>query len=137
MAIASKLYPLLHELEQDPLGRGYTDMTAQEAADDLNTAYRTHQVRSFSGDFMFQQTDPAEFSILPVDKQHMWVSFTSRQSVDPWSTNNEEFAKWIFGDSSSTVANLANARETYISRAQELGYQQVTAQWVAVCRGNN
>jgi hypothetical protein len=136
MEIAGKLFSLLRELEEDPLGRGYAGMTVQEATDDLNTKYRIHQVQSFSGDFMFQQTDPNEFSVLPAEKQQLWVSFTSRQSVDPWATNNEEFVKWIFGSSSSTVGNLVAAREKYISRAQELGYQSVTAQWVAICRGN-
>jgi len=32
---------LADELRNDPLSRGYSSMTDQEAADDLNTAYRT------------------------------------------------------------------------------------------------
>ena len=35
---------LATELANDPLGRGYASMTDQEAANDLNTAYRTYTV---------------------------------------------------------------------------------------------
>ena len=35
---------LAAELSNDPLGRGYSAMTAQQAADDLNAEYRQHAV---------------------------------------------------------------------------------------------
>jgi hypothetical protein len=35
---------LADEIANDPLGRGYSTMTDQEVADDLNTAYRTYIV---------------------------------------------------------------------------------------------
>jgi len=35
---------LSQELTNDPLGRGYSGMTDQQAADDLNTAYRAYTV---------------------------------------------------------------------------------------------
>jgi len=121
MPLAEYMLALKDEIDNDPLGRGYSAMTDQEVADDLNTAYRTRNVQSFSGDFMFTQTDPSEFAGLSADKQKLWVSFTSKESVDPWATNNVEFVKWVFGDASTTLNNLGNARTESISRAQELG----------------
>ena len=134
MALAQYLYPLRDELQNDPLGRGYADMTDQEVADDLNTAYRTRNVTSFSGDFMFARIDPAEFAGLTEHKQVLWNSFCSKASVDPWADNNVEFVKWIFGDTAQTVANLDAERTESFSRASELGYGTISTAWVTRCR---
>jgi len=37
------------EITTDPLSRGYSGMTNLEAANDMNTAYRTKNVESVSG----------------------------------------------------------------------------------------
>ncbi len=42
------------ELTGDRLGRGYTGMTDQQAADDLNTKYRTRNRDVMTGDEVFQ-----------------------------------------------------------------------------------
>lgn len=119
-------YQVLHdELTNDPLGRGYGSMTDIEAANDLNTAYRTRIASFMSGDQIFQQTDPTEFAGLADHKQDLWVSFCSRDSVDPSSSANVEFVKWIFGSQSTTISNLNTARSEDITRAEELGLGEV------------
>ena len=114
------LKALSNEITDDPLGRGYSAMTDQQIADDLNTAYRTRALSSLSGDEIFQQTDPTEFTNLTTDKQTQWLSFCGRASVDPFATANVEFVKWIFGASSTTVANLSESRAESVTRAEEL-----------------
>lgn len=112
---------LKNEIENDPLGRGYASMNSDQVADNLNTAYRTDNLSLLSGDVIFQQTDPTEFTNLNQHQQQMWVSFTSRENVDPFSANNVAFVESIFGGGSQTVANLAAARTRSQTRAQELG----------------
>ena len=121
------------ELQNDPLSRGYSVMTDAQVADDLNTKYRTGNVTSFSGDFMFTKTDPTEFGGLSEHKRILWISFCGKD-VDPWATANEEFVKWIFGSTAQTVINLGAARTQSISRAQELGLGLVTWQQVNAVR---
>lgn len=56
--LANYMNQLYHEIYDDPLERGYSEMSDQAVADDLNTKYRTRNVNIFSGDFMFVRTDP-------------------------------------------------------------------------------
>lgn len=118
---------LRDELNNDPLARGYSGMTASQVVDDLNTAYRTQNRGSLSGDEIFQQTDPAEFSNLDdgsgntADVKGQWMSFCSRASIDPFATANVQYVTQVFGSGSATVTNLGNVRVEDISRAQELG----------------
>lgn len=135
MPLADYMKPLKDEIQNDPLVRGYAGMTDQQVADDLNAAYRSQEVSSFSGDFMFARTDPDEFAALPTDKQQLWVSFTSKASVDPWAANNVAFAEWVFGSGAQTITNLANERTEAITRAQEIGFtKDITAATVAAVR---
>jgi hypothetical protein len=116
---------LSDELSNDPLGRGYSTMTDEEAASDLNTAYRSRIKSSMSGDEIFTQTDAAEFAGLTDHKRLAWVSWTGKDSIDPSNSVNVDYVKWVFGNDSTTVSNLAAAREESITRATELGLGRV------------
>ncbi len=115
------------ELLSDPLGRDYVSMTDQEAADDLNTSYRTRNLTSMTGDELFQQTNPSEFVALATgsgntaDQRNHWLAFCARDGIDPFATANEQFVIALFGGASLTVASLQTARVESITRAQELG----------------
>jgi len=124
---------LWSELSNDPLGRGYAEMTDAEAAADLNTEYRTRHKTTLTSDEMFTQTDATEFGNLSDHKQDLWVGFCGHD-IDPWGATNVDFVKWIFGDGSTTVSNLADARTEDISRAAELGLGTVKGTHVAVAR---
>lgn len=116
------------EIDTDPESRGYAGMSDQQAADSLNAKDRPANRASMSGDEIFQQTNPTEYVAVSDHKRNLWTAFTSKDSVDPFATNNVEFVKWIFGDASQTVTNLADARTTLISRAEEIGFdKKVTA----------
>ena len=112
---------LRDELQNDPLGRGYAQMSDIKAANDLNSDYRTLERNSLSGDEMFQATVASEWAALSADQKGWWLSFCGRASVDPWAQSNVDFVKSLFGDGSTTVSNLADLRTSTGSRAEELG----------------
>jgi hypothetical protein len=121
------------ELTTDPLTRGYAGMTDQEAADDLNTVYRTRPRGSMNGDEIFAATDNTEFAGLTEHKRQLWVSFTSKDIINAYEQTNIDFVDYIFGGGSTTKATLAGLRDEDISRAAELdlGYSgEITASHV-------
>ena len=109
------------ELLEDPLGRGYSSMSDQEAADSLNVVNRTRIRASMSGDEFFQATDEAEFMGLTDAKRALWLSFCARAAIDPGAAASTAFVKFIFGAGSATVSALATRRTEVVSRAIELG----------------
>ena len=125
---------LYDEINNDPLNRGYMDMTDVEVMADLNTAYRSRHVEELTGDAMFQATDAAEFGNLTDHKQLLWVTFTNRGIVDPWNAKNVSFVQYVFGSDSATISALADLRSEEITRAEELGLGTVTEADIAAAR---
>ena len=119
---------LKDELLNDPLARGYSGMTDAQVADDLNTAYRSRNRTSMTGDEIAQQADPTEYAALddgsanntPDTKGH-WLALCGRETIDPIAAANVQLVTAIFGGGSVTVTNLQAARVEPITRAQELG----------------
>ena len=131
---------LRDELTNDPLVRGYSTMSDQEVAEDLNTEYRTRNRKSMFGDELAQQADDTELDALDdgsanntADVKSHWLAFCARGSVDPFATANVQLVISIFGAGSQTVTNLQAARTEPISRAAELGIR-VGEGLVAVAR---
>ena len=116
---------LKSEIDSDPLARGYSAMSDEAVAADLNTVYRTRNKSSLTGDEMFQATDGSEFTALTEHKEVSWLSFCGRNSVDPFGSANVAFAQYIFGGGSTTVSNLNSLRTESVSRASELGLGSV------------
>lgn len=113
---------LKDELTTDPLGRGYAAMSDQAASDDLNTAYRTRNRTSMTGDEVFSNVaSRADWDALTDHKQLAFLSLCGRDTIDPFGAANVELVKSVFGDASATVANLSAARVESITRAVELG----------------
>ena len=122
------------ELLTDPLipPRGYSAMSDQEAADDLNTEYRSRNRTSMTGDEIAQQAVPAAYDALDdgsqnntADVKSHWLAFCARASVDPFAAANVQLVISIFGAGSQTVLNLQAARVEAISRAAELSLRFV------------
>ena len=132
---------LRDELLNDPLVRGYSTMTDQEAADDINTKYRTRNRTSMSGDEIAQQAVPADYDALDdssanntADVKSHWLALCARESIDPFATANEQLVISIFGAGSQTVINLQAARIEAVSRAVELGLGEVKSRHVGYAR---
>ena len=122
------------ELTDDPLGRGYSGMPDIDAANDLNTAYRSQNKSSLSGNSLFTATDFTEFAGLTEERRSLWVSWCGTDR-DPFDTENIAFVNWIFGGASATLTALAAIRTENISRASELGIGTVKEGYVALARG--
>ena len=123
----SQYITLQTEVNTDPLGRSYSGMNDTQLQDSINTVDRTVNRDSISGDEAFSATDNTEFIGLSDHARILWVSFTSKDALDPTSTTNINMVDYIFGTSSTTKSNLQNVRQTQISRAAELGLPPVTA----------
>lgn len=136
----SRLDLISIELTTDPLVRGYSGMTNQQAADDLNTVYRTRNKDFMTGDEIFQSTVPSEFNALDSgsgttsDQQGHWISFCGRSEVDPFATANVQFVTSIFGGGSTTVSNLSTNRVENVSRTDELNLGRVEEKHVRLAR---
>ena len=116
---------LREELLTDPLTRGYSGMSDQAAADDLNLIYlvspRTRNRESMTGDEVFQSIESQTiWDGLSADQRSEFLHLCGRDSIDPFGTANVDAVKSIFGDGSATVTALAVARVEDISRAEEL-----------------
>ena len=136
---------LADELSVDPLGRGYSGMSDQAAADDLNSIYpspdtRTRNRISMTGDEIAQAADPTEYNALAngsgnsTDDQGHWLVLCARETIDPFATANVQLVIAIFGAASATVTTLQALRVESITRAQELGLPVVKVGHVTVAR---
>ena len=108
------------EINTDPLTRGYGGMSDEALAIDINTEYRTSNRTSMTGDEVFGATDNTEFTGLSDHLRELWVSFTSKDSINPANATNIALLDYIFGGSSTTKTTLATLRQIQISRASEL-----------------
>jgi hypothetical protein len=114
---------LFIEITIDSLGRGYSGMTDQEVADDLNTVYRTQNRDSMSGSEIWTATDPTEYNALTDAEKQQWLSFCGIESHDPFG-NSAQFVTDLFGGGSTTVTTLQGMRVENVSRAveEEIGF---------------
>lgn len=111
------------ELLTDPLTRGYSSMSDQAAADDLNTIYRTRNRESMTGDEVFQSIESqAVWDSLTADQRLEFLALCGRDVINPFGVANVDLVKSIFGFPSPTITNLVAARVEDISRATELGF---------------
>lgn len=114
------------ELMTDPLSRGYSGMSDLEAADDLNTVYRTIALDTVSGSAIFNATDDAEFGALTDAEQDQWMALCAVGSIDTTSGVAKALESDIFGPGTTTRDNLVALRTQDVSRAVELGLGVVT-----------
>lgn len=113
------------ELLTDPLARGYSGMTPDQAAASLNTSNRTRNRVSMSGDEAFQATTSAEWTSLSAANKPLWLSFCARSVINPSASANVALVTALFGAGSATLAALNAARQESITRATELGLPRV------------
>lgn len=103
----------------------YTTGNPETAAAELNAVNRTKNKSSLTGDEMFDATVIADWAGLTDHQQQLWVSFTSKDSIDPFGVANVAFVTNLFGAGSDTVVALNSLRTDDVSRAVELGLGEV------------
>lgn len=150
MAIADFLTSLAAELADDPAGRGYAGLTAEQAAADLNEIrYITLHERMV--------TDRTLFAVLGAETATTLLDDLAASS-DPVTTRvygmltdrssggvdiGTEMARGMIAgfvtsglltaDQAATIMALG---ENHKSRAQQLGFNRpISAEWVKRCRG--
>ena len=77
------------ELNDDPLGRGYSGMTDQQCVDSLNTVDRTRNRTTMTGAevkkaFELDATTRGEWAALSADAKSHILALCSRDDLDPF-----------------------------------------------------
>jgi hypothetical protein len=126
-------YVLNQELINDPLVRGYSVMSDQEAADDLNIFNRTRNRSSMTGSEVLQSVDAAEYALLPDIKKNAFWGLLGIAVLDPFGVEADIILD-IFGGGSNTVIALNADRIEDVSRAVELSLGFVLASDVLKAR---
>ena len=130
------LVVLRDELATDPLERDYSTMSDAEAADDLNTVYRTRTLDTLSGGVVYDQVDDTEFlALTDTEQAEVWniAHLGAEIRVGPGSKARAQFIS-IFGVGSATISNLLDEITIDCSRAEELGLGMVKAGYVSKAR---
>lgn len=114
---------LADELSNDPIARGYSGMTDQEAADDLNTVYRDDPSppQTINGAQIWNAIDATEYDALSADDKALVDFFFPGGDLPIQSGLIKTKLFGIFGGGTTTRANLIALAQPQITRAQELG----------------
>ena len=120
---------LKEELADDPLGRGYSGMTDDEAAVDLNTEYRRENRKSMATAEILDIIVDAELTALTAAKQTEFWRLLDIGEIKPFGPAGQIIIR-LFGVS-TTKTNFLVARKQGISRARELGFRRVRS--IHVC----
>jgi len=129
---------LCEEITLDPLGRGYSGMTNEQVAVDLNTAYRTRERITMSAGEIMEAIDGTEFAALStadrvrVDRV---LGLGAEVIIGPGNNHNAVQELLVFGGGSVTVANLVALRDVAITRAAELSIRRPKVGHVEDARG--
>lgn len=117
---------LSDELTSDPLTRGYSGMTDEAAAADLNISYRSRNRTSMTGSEVLNAVDTTEWvGLTDAQRQTVW-DVVHLGDINPFGVEQTLMIN-VFGGGSDTITALASARITLVSRAIELGLGSVRA----------
>jgi hypothetical protein len=111
-------------------------MSDQEAADDLNTVYRSVDVTSVKASVVLEATVVTEYNALAAAKQELYRSMLAMGELNPNGTNTKAIFADLFGGGTTTRSNLLALSTKNVSRAVELLGEgsAVTAELVAAAR---
>ena len=127
------LLALKNELTTDPLGRGYSGMTDEAAADSLNTPNRQPDREALDSGLLVASIVRSEYDALAAAAKDYLRLVALAQSLPLTVTLKGELGA-IFGPGTQTRANLLALLKRSGSRAEELGLGFVTPSHVAGAR---
>ncbi len=108
------------ELTTDPLTRGYSAMSDEAAANDLNTVYRTANKTIMTASEVFNAINKAEFNALSVTNKQLIWDILHLGELNPFGLEADIFVD-VFTSGSTTITNLQTLRKNNVSRGVELG----------------
>lgn len=123
------------ELTDDPEGRGYSSMSDQEVADDLNTSYRSRNRTSMTSSEVLNAVDSAEYIKLSNDAKTEFWNLMGLGTLNPFGIE-AVLMKNLFGRLSKTIATLKSLRVESITRAVERGFGEVKSRHVGYARSS-
>lgn len=110
------------ELTADPLGRNYSAMSDQAAADSLNVANRTASPETIAAAAIWNAIDPAEYAGLSAENKAQVDLISGMGDAVPIQSGLIKSTLFgLFNAQSATRASLIALAAPPISRAQELG----------------
>lgn len=115
---------LAAELTTDPLGRGYSGMDDQQAADSLNTADRTRTRATMTGSEVLNAVDSGEWAALTAEEKQIVWDVVHLGDINPAGIEAMLLTN-VFGAGSTTITLLAAARQETVTRSEELGLGRV------------
>lgn len=124
--------PLCDEISLDPLARGYSSMTPEQVAADINTAYRTRFLTQVEGAALFEGISGADWVALSEGNRDRVLMILGLGSLDPQG-NVRTLLISIFGAGSQTISNMAAIATETVSRATELNLGLVRTGNVQEC----
>lgn len=118
--MAFNYFTLWTEINNDPLGRGYSGMTNSQIANSLNTQNRPQNRVTMSSTEVINAIRASEFNALTsASQQRIWDTL-HLGTLNPFGIEATIFTG-VFGVSSCTINLLQALRVANISRAQEIG----------------
>ena len=109
------------ELTDDPESRGYTGMNDAEAAADLNTVYRTVDVKTVTGQEIFEAVVPTHYNVLAAEQKQLFGVIVGMGTILVNGTNTKAALVAMFAGAVETLQALAALQTRTVSRAVELG----------------
>ena len=129
------LQALKSELTADPLGRGYSGMSDEAAAESLNTRDREQDRDAISGGDVAACVTLADFTASGITNvQRQWLQLLSSASSLTATAHLKASLRALFPQGSDTRSNLVALLKRTGSRAEELGLGNVTPSHVADAR---
>lgn len=133
--VSVRILDLKSEIDADPLARGYSGMTNQQIADDLNVIARDNWVDISGGQFA-EAVVQGDFSGLTAGEQTYVSGLFGCDSIATAPGSNIRAAVInIFGNPSATLTNLIAVANQQVSRGSELGIGNVTEHDVQIAKG--
>lgn len=99
----------------------YGALSDAEVADKLNLKEVTSTKQYLSGSEIFNATNDAEYAALTDAQKGSWDALCAIDSIDTLNGVAKAREVELFGVGTTTRSNLQAARQSLISRAQELG----------------
>ena len=124
---------LANELNTDPLERGYSGMSDESAAADLNTVYRTRNIEKMEATEVINLIDATEWATVSAENRQVVWNLLHMGEVNPWGVEATLFQNAMAGQT-NTLAALAAARVENVSRAEEIGLGWVKVGHVEMAR---
>lgn len=108
------------ELTDDPLGIGYSSMTAKQVRASLYAETRTEPIDSVTGQQIFEAVVPAHYDALDAANKQLFLGIVGMGTIAVGGTNTKARLAAMFTGATDTLDALVALQTRPVSRAVEL-----------------